>query len=566
MCAVRTDLCIVGGGAAGLQCAEHISRLAKTSALLDIDLPAAEPVPAAAASASSSSAVASPAASALAAPPPVDIRIVEARNRTGGRIDTVPWRTHGREIAVERGAAYVHGFGDENLAAGVAVRYNLDRRPKHDSIESWFEGGEQLPDWLVVFLREVIHMINARIKTQAHQLAQRMTGHTEGEKKRRAADAADPAAAPAATAASVAASLDNWWLNRLDRQSQAASVVRGSAADNEERKEHQGAAASSIPAPAEIVDLTMDESSSESESSGTDSSSDDSDTDGSSSASEEDAGSSDGQRVVSGVPRMLPPAPLPRSDGPAAMELNSPSPSAAFVLASSGASHDGSAASVASIGAGSVPSEELHSPMLANPVLSSPATRKRRHISDASIANSEESKQASDGAANEAAISALLREDAASLSRRLTRASRRPQAASSPIAKRAVRSHSVLDYATIAPTLKRMIKQAAAPHAKKRSGPRITAYVPELDCSVQQLFDEALNELMNDPVCAATLTPHCQPPRTRCAVEADRVVAVHLTCVWMRLVVCCQCNPSSITCNVSSQATSVHCRSSPPLI
>lgn len=514
-------MCIVGGGAAGLQCAEHLSRCAKTRpasrATTEPLASTDEAASAAAGSSSASSAAASAAASASS--PPIDILVLEGRNRVGGRIDSVAWRTNGREIAVERGAAYVHGFNAENLAARLAVRYNIHRRQKNDYNEAWFESGERLPDWLVLLLREMIKEINARMMRQAQQLAQTMTEHTEQNKqRRRAGEDADPATANPAAAALLSdpppAAPARAWLESLNR---LAAPARSTTDDQDMEHELEEASPAPPPPHAEIVDLT--ELSSESDSSQTSSSSNESDSnDTSSSDSEEDSESNRGERIASRpssiAPRAPLAAPLPASDAPVAMELSSPPPSAAASVISGSVAtpNDSAASSESSNSAASAASEELHSPspMPSKLVLSAPVTRKRRRISESSTSSSHESKQASDGAKNDAAIAALLKEDAlAPLPRRVTRGMQRPQAAPprAPITKPPIPARSAMAYAAVAPTLRRFMREPA-PRASNNS--LITAYHPELDCSVQQLFDEALKDLMQDPNVAATLTPHCQ--------------------------------------------------------
>jgi monoamine oxidase len=68
------DVCIIGAGAAGIQCAESLSKLA------------------------------SPVGSAS-----LSIVLLEGRDRIGGRIKTEMRKHAGGDVAVEHGAAFIHG-------------------------------------------------------------------------------------------------------------------------------------------------------------------------------------------------------------------------------------------------------------------------------------------------------------------------------------------------------------------------------------------------------------------------------------------------------------------------
>jgi hypothetical protein len=98
------DVVIIGAGAAGLQCAE---RLSKSSPLLHPDGRRHHSL---------------------------SVLVLEGRARLGGRIDTVPSPMPGSKIVLERGATFIHGCDHDktNLAFNLAVRTGMHRQVKND--------------------------------------------------------------------------------------------------------------------------------------------------------------------------------------------------------------------------------------------------------------------------------------------------------------------------------------------------------------------------------------------------------------------------------------------------
>jgi monoamine oxidase len=98
------DVVIIGAGAAGLQCAE---RLSKSSPLLHPNGRRHHSL---------------------------SVLVLEGRARLGGRIDTVPSPMPGSKIVLERGATFIHGCDHDktNLAFNLAVRTGMRRQVKND--------------------------------------------------------------------------------------------------------------------------------------------------------------------------------------------------------------------------------------------------------------------------------------------------------------------------------------------------------------------------------------------------------------------------------------------------
>ena len=106
---LSADVAIIGAGPAGVQCAEHLTRHSPIQLTDRVEPRGPSASMASAASSAPSSSAACAAASAASSSLPLDVLLLEGRDRIGGRIDTVPVVADGQRMYVERGAAFQHG-------------------------------------------------------------------------------------------------------------------------------------------------------------------------------------------------------------------------------------------------------------------------------------------------------------------------------------------------------------------------------------------------------------------------------------------------------------------------